>query len=389
MKDLIRILFSDRVFQIVFVVCLLVLVGLYAVAQLHRAPSILFCGTYIASPTDSSSTGSPSLLGQLRRLVRSYTGPRERELSADQLERLDAFVIHLYDDFENGKITRKQRRDLYKRKLAELETEGLSAWEAAQYHYIHASAPMDYLKELADQALAEDPDDPERLYFWARRHPYVRDGPNPEREAVFEKLVAMEGLPPKLRSEILGNFADTIWYYRPEEALGYQREAAKLSKDSFVDLMGDTYQCLGQYDKALAIYRDFYAKTHDWEAAQHIKAIEAGSPLIPVIERSVTETPPSATVTIPHEISFTQLIQEWVSRSPAAVGPPHLEIASELRSHDSQNEVQDISKNRLRTAMRTLERYGPDIALRRLLGTDPRLAREIEKRLKNTSTQRR
>lgn len=53
-------------------------------------------------------------------------------------------------------------------------------------------------------------------------------------------------------------------------------EARALSDESFYDLSGLAYQRLGQYDKALEIYRNHYAETGDRFAKAHIEAIEAG-----------------------------------------------------------------------------------------------------------------
>ena len=208
-------------------------------------------------------------------------------------ERLSQLRIILKRAVANGEISSEEGEDISSRYNAMLQTEGMSAWEAAQYFDRNGSPSRAYTKELAAQALVEDPDDPERLFFWAKRQDFVPRGSNPEREAAYEKLVARDDLPDKLRSRILDSFAGTIWWNRPEEAIRYRQEAAALSDNSNYDLIGVAYQRLGQYHKALAIHREYYAKTRSWGAAGHIRAIEEGKPLIPAIQRE-SASPPAA-----------------------------------------------------------------------------------------------
>lgn len=205
--------------------------------------------------------------------------------------KLDAFRANLHKRVESGQISKQESIALLKHQRATLETEGLSAWEAAQSLDARASGPDTYVKELADIALAENPNDPERLFFWAMRQPYVEEGPSPEREAAYEKLFAMEGIAPERSAVMLDCFAGTIWCYRPLEALRYRQEAAALSDESNYDLMGHTYQRLGMYDKALEVYSDYQAQTNSHVYNYYIQLIEAGTPPIPPIERPVEETP--------------------------------------------------------------------------------------------------
>ncbi len=476
LEHLIRTLFTDRVFLITLAGCCLVFAGVYATKhwKTHTdtpdtapRPAAENTDTEKLTAPDGFPTrgntpslrGAPQgqrqapLQGTLRRETATYTGPAERELTDTQWKRLDELRHHLHYAVQRGEISREESAAILERQRAIAKTEGMSAWEAAQYFDSTASGPRDYVNELIDQALAEAPDDPERLFLWAVRQNYVPEGPNPEREAAYEKLIAMDDLPPKLRSEILDSFAGTIWYYKPEEALRYQQEAAKLSKNSFVEYMGDTYQRLGQYQKALAIYREDYAKTQNWESARQIRAIEEGKPLIEPIQRPVEETPlPTDTETRSPDIFVTRTrgpfdtsaefptrtapegadVSEFSDadaeaaraqqasaraeqqRAAAAKSfedfirsefpelqeyldtPPELRKLEDLTKQlptgntptqappeANPGDAPDISESRIRSAMQTLKRYGPDETLRRLRATDPRLAREIEKRLKN------
>ena len=206
-------------------------------------------------------------------------------------ERWSQLYTILNKAVERDEISSEERRAISNRYVAMLQTEGMSAWGAAQYFDRNGSPSREYLKEIAAQALAEDPDNPERLYFWAGQQDFVSRGPNLEREAAYEKLIARDDLPDKLRSDILDTFASTIWWDRPEDSIRYRQEAAELSDDSNYHLIGAAYQRLGQYQKALAIYRAHYAKTQSWGAAGHIRAIEEGRPLIPPIQRKVSGSP--------------------------------------------------------------------------------------------------
>lgn len=222
----------------------------------------------------------------------TWTRAPARQLSQEQSDELDEFLQNLYQGVDSGAISQKKMEALLEQEEAILLTAGMTPFEAAQYlvETPYSPTPLDYIKELADQALAENPDDPEVLYFWAGRHPQIQEGPNPEHEAAYEKLLAMEELPQELRVRVLDSFGWTIWYYNPEDAVRYYEEARALSDESFYDLSGLAYQRLGQYDKALEIYRNHYAETGDRFAKAHIEAIEAGEG-IPALVRE-TETSP-------------------------------------------------------------------------------------------------
>ncbi len=222
-----------------------------------------------------------------------WIGPPPHKYSQEALDTLDTFQEKLSIGVKSGIISQEAAEKLLRRQKAVLATEGMPPFEAAQYLLNSPNIPQarEYFQELTDFALTENPDDPEVLFFWAGSQDLVKEGPNPEVEAAYEKLLAMDGIPSERRSQILDSFAGTIWYYKPKDAVRYIEEARTLSKNSYYAQLGNVYQRLGQYDKALDIYRDYYAKTGSFIAADHIRSIEAGTPNIPAIEYPVAETP--------------------------------------------------------------------------------------------------
>jgi len=203
-------------------------------------------------------------------------------------ERRSQLYLILKAAVSNGQISEAESTDIRQRYRAMILTEGMSAWEAAQYFDRNGSPSRAYTKELADEALAADPDDPERLYFWSTKQPYNYEGPNPERDAVYAKIVDMEGIPPKERASYLRVIGGLIWHYKPEESLRYLQEAEALTGKTPIS-MGRTYQRLGQYHKALAVYRKDYARNQTAEADKHIRAILNGTPLIASIHKARQE----------------------------------------------------------------------------------------------------
>ena len=444
MKNILLDMLSSRIFQITALACLLFMSGVYFYTRWDSARMHSPESTIPAPVTEKQSEVSPSYIhGNFPHEHPTWIGPPPHQFSDEEFDRLDTFRSNILLGVDSGVISNAEAKRLVRRQTAILATQGMPAFEAAQYIINSPNIPFsqDYVKELADQALAENPDDPEVLYLWAGRHPHVEEGPNPEAEAAYEKLLAMEDLPPEFQSTVLDSFAGTIWYYNPEDAVRYAKEARSLSNDSSYHLIGDYYQRLGEYDKALEVYRDYYAKTGDWIVAHHIRAIEAGTPNILPISRPVTETSivEDPTSTLPSEVpediptgefadtfpfgdgdtltpeslqeseraraaaeakaafvemqaaeakAFRQFIlQEFpeyreLLEEPTELRKAIVEMPGDMR--DTPGGVQGtpgISEEQIQNAMQIFKQYGPAVALRRLRATDPTLAREIEKRL--------
>jgi len=369
------------------------------------------------------------------------------EFSPKDWDALDNFRAHIFGEgVESGAISLEEGEYLLSREEMRLATQGMSSFEALQYIYNSPSLrpPAGYLKELAEQALLENPEDPEVLYHWAILQHYVKEGPNPESEAAFQKILAMDNLPAEHRRKTLDGFAGTVWYYKPEDAVRYIAESRALSeKDSLYDIQGNAYERLGQYEKAMEVYRDYHAQTGDWFAWRHIQAIEAGTPLIEPIERPVSEMPlagdtVSDTDTYPEasdddasfvdefdavdefnvpqplslddaalareaqraaeadarrmaeqEAAFRQFMrEEFPEYAELLDGDFGLDEGAEVEGLGSLESVgalgadsPEIEEERIRAAWQLLQQHGPETALRRLRATDPVLAREIEKQL--------
>lgn len=373
-----------------------------------------------------------------------WVGPDPHEFSQQEQAELNAFRDKLRLGIQSGTLSKKDYARLSREQEAKLATQGMSPFEALQYiiYSPNIRAPNTYLRALADQALAENPDAPEVLYEWAAIQPYVLEGPNPEQEAAYEKILAMDDVPKKHRVDALYAFAGAVWYYKPEDAVRYMQEYRALSeKDAHYYTQGYAYERLGQYDKAIEVYRDYHAQTGSQRAWDHMKAIEAGTPYILPLERPVTREPSeretlvegtdnfgetllfeTPTALPPQPMSdedaaqaadlaaqaaqaefeqmqaqqaddFRQFLrQEFPEYAELLDGPAELKALTEAAESnplqtatpgwEPGSENPDISAERLRYARQLLQQYGPETALRRLRATDPHLARELEQHLK-------
>jgi len=367
------------------------------------------------------------------------------EFSPKDWDALDNFRAHLGEGIESGAISREEGEYLLEREQMRLATQGMSTFEALLYIYYSSnlSPPEGYLNELAEQALLENPEDPEVLYHWAILQSYVKEGPNPERESAYQKILDMEDLPAELRRETLDRFAGTVWYYKPLDAVRYKEESRALSENDYFDyFLGHAYQRLGQYEQAMEVYREYHARSGSGIAWRHLKAIEAGTPIIEPMERPVSEMPlagdaVSDTDTLTEASDDASFVDEFNAGDEFNVPQPwspspeeyarEAQIAAEADARrkaeqeaafrqfmrdefpeyaklldgdfglDEGAEVEglgslesvgalgtdspEIEEERIRAAWQLLRRHGPETALRRLRATDPVLAREIEKQL--------
>ena len=423
---------------LVFVV---LLVGFGTLTLLHRTPVQT---RKESAPLAETQTQPHTHNNPFDHQHTQWVGPDPHQFSQQEQAELNAFRDKLRLGIQSGTLSKKDYARLSREQEATLATQGMSPFEALQYilYSPNIRAPNTYLRALADQALAENPEAPEVLHEWAMLQPYVLEGPNPEQEAAYEKILAMDDVPKKHRVDALYAFAGAVWYYKPEDAVRYMQEYRALSeKDAHYYTQGYAYERLGQYDKAMEVYRDYHVQTGSQRAWDHMKAIEAGTPYIQPLERPVTsapeesetlvegqthfgETPPFETTTSlpPQPMSsdeaaqaadlaaqaaqaefermqaqqaeaFQQFLeQEFPEYAEFLRGPAELQaLQSAAESNPLQtatpeflpdDENPDINAERLRYARKLLWQYGPETALRRLRATDPHLAREIEQHLK-------
>ena len=75
----------------------------------------------------------------------------------------------------------------------------------------------------------------------------------------------------------------------PEEAIEYLERANQLEPDNNLFHLGISYQRVGEYDKALVVLKRADELNRAPMALAHIKAIEAGTPRVPLLQRGVEE----------------------------------------------------------------------------------------------------
>lgn len=284
-------------------------------------------------------------------------------LSQEEAIHLDTFVDTLEKQVVSGELSREEADNLAAREEAVLLTKGMSAWQAIQY--IHQRAPHlgACSSMFANQALVDNPDDFDALLYWAGWQPYAVEGPNPEREAACEKLFSMEGVPGKKRAVVLENFARTVWYYKPGMAVCYFKAAEALGRNYSPHDLAFCYQRLGLYDKALEVLKPHSRILSVYES---IQALEAGAPGVRPIWEEARPVRKQA-----------DAVSERVTSAPALSD----KLSLGVEEVHEVFEVLEVSKDRIRSAMGVLKRYGHGIGLRRLRAMDPRLAREIDKHL--------
>ncbi|RKU13772.1 hypothetical protein C6501_09265 [Candidatus Poribacteria bacterium] len=159
----------------------------------------------------------------------------------------------------------------YKRKVAEALSEGLDPLVASMY-IMDTIRSRSYAKELAEEALAQNPNDFETLEHWAGM--FRHDKPD-EVETVYRRLVQMR--PDDLRTLYkLGTFivhnSDD-----PSEAIPYLEKAYQLKPDWANPLLflGEVYFRLRKFEKSLRYLQAYqrFAGTHPGPAADYIAAI--------------------------------------------------------------------------------------------------------------------
>ena len=167
------------------------------------------------------------------------------------------------------------------REEVEILVEGMDDLSAARYLRMQGGYD-EYVREYAAKALNEDPDNFEVLYIFTQAQDLEAD-----RETGFRRLLEMD---PNF-VPVLSKLGVILARDSPEEAIEYLERANQLEPDNNLFHLGISYQRVGEYDKALVVLKRADELNRAPMALAHIKAIEAGTPRVPLLQREVEEPP--------------------------------------------------------------------------------------------------
>ena len=336
--------------------------------------------------------------------------PEPPVIPQDKADRLDEIRSTVQEQGLRGELTPLEADELLTKKTVEILTEGMDALRAAKYlkSLIYYS---EYVEKFARQAVDEDPNSFEALLLWAG----YQERDSTESEMAYRKLVDMD--PTSVDAWV--GLGHSLWYNHPEEAIEHLHKANSLDPNAGLYILGDAYQRLGEYDKALETYKKAFEIEPIPPTFGDIRTLEAGKYSIYPINREEpslgTETedmpiqdgvaplPPAeepvtseTQVTLENDHQETAPIQETVPLTQQEIddflqqlnasGQSFDELLKALDKSDSlvptekriETFLQErFSPERLNRASETLNRYGPEEGLRRLQKEDPEIAKQI------------
>ena len=314
------------------------------------------------------------------------------------------------------------------REEVEILVEGMDNLSAKRYLRMQGGYD-EYVREYAAKALNEDPDNFEALYIFTQAQDLEAD-----RETGFRRLLEMD---PNF-VPALSKLGVILARDSPEEAIEYLERANQLEPDNNLFHLGISYQRVGEYDKALVVLKRADELNRAPMALAHIKAIEAGTPRVPLLqreveeplqpeteeqetgnllpesepstrpesmetERSPTESPQTHTENTQREEDIRKFFEQMSDSEFAAFKQfvtkefPELlpkdfpELPTDANVKPSPGEGQALARfspERLNRAMETLNRYGPEEGLRRLQKDDPEIAKQIGRLIDRKPPQR-
>ena len=161
------------------------------------------------------------------------------------------------------------------REEVDILVEGLDTLSAAKF--LKALGGYgNYAREYADKALAENPDDFETLLVWTKLR-----FDDEAREYGYRRLLEMD--PNSIT--VLTGLGALLANDAPEEAIEHLEKANSLSPTAGLYELGWAYQRVGEYDKAVAALKKAYQRYNQRRMLSEIRAIEAGTPQVPLIQQ--------------------------------------------------------------------------------------------------------
>ena len=420
-------LFNRRVFTLILIICILTCLWFIGKSHLWNSeptepeevdkPPISLSPSTKKNKDGLTSKKNPSEPPERLnvKLPRS-DHPEPPVIPQDKLDRINQIISDTQERRLRGELTPQEADKLLTKKKVEILTEGMDALRAAKYlkslhHY------SEYVMKYAKQAVDEDPNSFEALLLWAG----YQERDSTEREMAYRKLIDMD---PTSVDAWMG-LGHSLWYNHPEEAVEHLQKANSLDPNAGLDILGDAYQRLGEYDKALETYKKAFEVAPIPPTLGAIKALGTGgytiSPILLEEEALETKTEgmptqdgvaplrpaeepviPETQVTLENEHQETTAIQETVPLAQQEIDDflQHLETTGQsfdefLKSLDKSDSLtptlpnvptekrietflqERFSPERLNRASETLNRYGPEEGIRRLEKEDPEIAKQI------------
>ncbi|MCG9132024.1 hypothetical protein J5I95_10120 [Candidatus Poribacteria bacterium] len=205
--------------------------------------------------------------------------PIKPDIPEGKLDRIDQVSGELHMRRRRGELTPYEADELYRQKEVSILVEGMDNLSAARYLRMRGGYD-EFVREYAAKALNEDPDNFEALYIFTKTQELEVD-----RVTGFRRLLEMnpDSVP------VLTELGAILARDSPEEAIEYMERANQLEPDTTLYYLGISYQRVGEYDKALVVLKRADELNRAPMARAHIKAIEAGTPRVPLIQREVEE----------------------------------------------------------------------------------------------------
>ncbi len=222
-----------------------------------------------------------------------------RGIDPEKLWRVD----ELLGQCQGGKISFAS----YEEQAVAILTEGMDALTAAKYlEQYFPGVHEEQVKELANQAMRENPGDFETLFLWAKYLPYDPFGENPEQVIAYRKLVEMR--PNSV--DALYHLGNVLMWFSPAEALEMFKHTNKLKPQRGILLdMGFAYERLADYDAAMDVYSKAIEQRSQIEEAQghpihehrlakaFFEGLKAGTPRVPPLASTISDIGAAAKAT--------------------------------------------------------------------------------------------
>ena len=421
-------LINSRGFTAILTICILICLGFIGKSYLWRSqptepeetdkPPIGLSPSTVENRNSSITSRKPPEPPAKRLNIKlpRRDEPEPPVIPQDKLDRINQIISDTQERRLRGELTPQEADKLLTKKKVEILTEGMDALGAAKYlkSLLHYS---EYVEKYAKQAVDEAPNSFEALLLWADYQDST------EREMAYRKLVDMD---PTSVDAWMG-LGHSLWYNHPEEAVEHLQKANSLDPNAGLDILGDAYQRLGEYDKALETYKKAFEVAPIPPTLGAIKALETGgytiSPILLEEEALETETegmptqdgvaplPPAEEPVTPetqgileNDHQETVPTQEMVPLTQQEIGDflQHMETTGQSfdefpKSLDKSDSLtptlpnvptekrietflqERFSPERLNRASEILNRYGPEEGLRRLQKEDPEIAKQVER----------
>lgn len=271
-----RQLFRNRFSIVLLITCCLIAIGGVYKLLTHTLPSNPEDIYKVSTPVDGKPLAQEN---NFEKHNHHASPPIKTDVPEGKLDRIDQANGELHMRRRRGELTPYEADELYRQKEVSILVEGMDNLSAARYLRMQGGYD-EFVREYATRALNEDPDNFEALYILTKAQELEVD-----REAGYRRLLEMN--PDSVRA--LSELGVILARDSPEEAIEYLEKANQLEPDNNLFHLGISYQRIGEYDKALVVLKRADELNRAPMALAHIKAIEAGTPRIPLLQREVEE----------------------------------------------------------------------------------------------------